>query len=115
MVNLIGGTGTFPRASKIISGTPGADNNFGDPNTTGNVLGVTEIGGALSTGKGGDDRLSGLAGADVIFGDAWQITGLGIGGSDRLDGGDDNDTLIGDARDLLDIAQGGNDTLFGGG
>ncbi|MBB4185727.1 calcium-binding protein [Sinorhizobium terangae] len=115
MANLIGGIGPYPGLDNDIFGTNDPDIIFGDPFTTGNTFGVLEIGGALSSGQGGSDRLFGRGGDDTIFGDAWAITDLGRGGDDRLDGGNGIDTLYGDAFSIDSFgAEGGNDRLDGG-
>lgn len=128
MAHLIGGIVPWLGLDNQIFGTNDPDVIFGDPFTTGNTLDVLEIGGSLSSGQGGRDRLDGRAGSDTIFGDAWAIADEGRGGDDELYGGIGNDTLYGDAfsidvSDSLAVAGGndrfdggkGNDTLYGDG
>ena len=45
MAILIGGTDAFPSENNIVIGTNDRDIIFGDPFTTGNFIGVPEIGG----------------------------------------------------------------------
>jgi Ca2+-binding RTX toxin-like protein len=118
MAHLIGGIAPWLGLDNHIFGTNDPDIIFGDPFTTGNSLGVSEIGGFLSSGQGGRDSLDGLGGNDTLFGDAWTISNQGRGGDDQLDGGAGDDTLYGDAFqiDAIDsaIVAGGNDRLSGG-
>jgi hypothetical protein len=71
MANLIGGIKPYPGANNHIVGTDDGDFIYGDPYTTGNWFGVPQIGGALSSGRGGNDHLDGGAGNDHLFGDAY--------------------------------------------
>ena len=80
MTNLIGGIAPYLGINNLIIGPAGADFIFGDPHTTGNMVGAPEIGGPLATGRGGHDWLIGLGGVDWLFGDAWEISGEGRGG-----------------------------------
>ena len=81
MANFIGGTAANPRSNDSISGTAGDDVIFGDRFTTGNFSGLPELGGVLSSGQAGNDRLYGKGGNDVVNGDAAQIAGSGRGGT----------------------------------
>ena len=81
-----------------LTGTDDADEMFGD--TTGTL-----------TRRGGDDRILGLAGDDVIAGDALDIAARVRGGNDVIVGGEGVDTLYGDARGTL-YGIGGNDLLL---
>ena len=66
-------------------------------------------------GDGGDNRIEGLAGSDILTGGGGQDTLIGGDGNDSLDGGDDNDTLNGgDGGDFSIIGGGGADTMTGG-
>ena len=143
MANLIGGIAPYRGKNNLIIGTASADFIFGDPYTTGNFLGVPEIGGPLATGRGGNDLLIGLGGGeDWLFGDAWVINGEGRGGNDLsrrrrrirpplrrrpqvieaegrggndwVGGGSEEDRLLGDAELMFGNARGGNDGLYGG-
>jgi serralysin len=102
MTNLIGGNAPYRGLHNLIIGTADADFIFGDPFTTGNTLGVPQIGGPLAAGRGGNDRLIGLDGDDRLFGDAWEISGEGRGGKDWLGAGQGDDTLFGDANFMAD-------------
>ena len=87
----------------MIFGSADADYIFGDPFTEGNIEGtLPPNAGILSSGNGGNDRLYGLGGGDIIVGDAGLIDGTGRGGNDFIDGGDGDDPyLIGDVDDLM--------------
>ena len=47
---------------------------------------------------GGNDRLVGGEGNDLLRGDAFYIGGDARGGDDKLDGGDGDDEILGDAH-----------------
>lgn len=98
-----------------ILGTDEDDVIFGDPYTTGNDLGVPEVGGSLTSARGGNDTIESGAGEDWVIGDAWSIGQSGRGGRDVIRGGADDDILHGDARELEEDARGGNDRIFGDG
>ena len=77
----------------------------------------------MTDATGGDDKLYGDKGNDILIGDAVIVDG-GKGGKDTLDGGDGDDWLYGDAGtasdvdkfdlgNLLGSAKGGDDTLKG--
>jgi Ca2+-binding RTX toxin-like protein len=67
------------------------------------------------TGRGGDDRLHGGAGDDVLSGEGLSMSDRGRGGNDRLHGGAGNDTLYGESGDFMaGTSRGGDDRLFGG-
>jgi Ca2+-binding RTX toxin-like protein len=119
MAVIIGGTEDFPGKNNCLGGTGGDDFVFGDPYTTGAYTFVDseegdfeidiepQIGGALSSGRGGNDRIDGRGGLDQIYGDAWEITGTAKGGNDRLVG----DQIFGDADVMSGHVRGGNDRL----
>ncbi|HEV7372780.1 hypothetical protein [Arenibaculum sp.] len=116
MAVVIGGIPPHRGADNHLVGTGLPDVIFGDPYTTGNDLGVPEVGGILSSGRGGNDRLEGLASgsgldSDFLYGDAWEIAGKGRGGNDRIDGGPDMDRFRGDAEFMSGAARGGNDRI----
>ena len=95
MATLIGGfTPGYLEVNNQIIGTVDADNIFGDPYTEGNFEGLTEPGGVLSSGRGGNDHLDGAGGSDTIVGDAGQINGTGRGGNDIIDGGDGDEGFL---------------------
>ena len=117
MADLVGGIAQFPGKNNLIFGSPDADYIFGDPFTEGNIEGtLPPNAGRLSSGTGGNDRLYGLGGGDIIVGDAGLIDGTGRGGNDFIDGGDGDDPfLIGDAdAEMSGNAKGGNDRIHGG-
>ena len=60
--------------------------------------------------RGGNDRLDGGSGNDILYGDAGQ-PGRSLGGDDRLDGGSGDDILYGDASQMI----GGSETPPGAG
>ncbi len=93
MADLIGGVAPYLGTNNLIVGTADTDNIFGDPYTTGNYEGLPEIGGVLSSGRGGNDRLEGLGGGDIIVGDAGLMDGTATGGNDFIDGGDGDDLI----------------------
>lgn len=65
-------------------------------------------------GMGGDDRMSGGVGNDLMFGQQGNDTIEGDGGDDRLDGGAGNDAITGgEGSDTID-GRAGNDTIIGG-
>ncbi|MCA1371122.1 hypothetical protein I6F15_27695 [Bradyrhizobium sp. BRP14] len=66
--------------------------------------------------QGGDDRLDGGAGNDFLCGDSGgPMHSSARGGDDWLDGGSGNDILFGDAGSGMEgTARGGNDRLDGG-
>jgi Ca2+-binding RTX toxin-like protein len=121
MANLIGGIEPYLGKNNQIAGTDDGDIVFGDPHT-GTTLnrslldfrGVPEVGGVLSSGKGGNDHLDGGMGDDILFGDAWEVGGSARGGNDHLDGGNGLDHLYGEGWYMRDNAKGGNDHLNGG-
>jgi Ca2+-binding RTX toxin-like protein len=63
---------------------------------------------------GGNDVVTGSAGADHVYGNIGNDTVYGLNGADILDGGSGNDRL--DGGDLVDLIYGGadNDILIGG-
>ena len=63
---------------------------------------------------GGDDDLSGGAGADTLYGQDGDDTLAGDAGTDSLEGGDGADSLAGGADSDTLIGGAGNDTLQGG-
>lgn len=73
----------------------GGSNTNGFGNDTGNAI----------TGNSGDNRLTGLEGADTLLGDLGNDRLQSGGGADSLDGGDGDDTVLGGIN---------NDTLRGG-
>jgi serralysin len=111
------GSKEFPGKNNNLTGEAlEQDIIFGDPFTTGNDVGAPEIGGALTSGSGGNDRIKGLGDpslteGDTIFGDAFDMAGSGQGGKDVLLGGLDGDGLFGDASRMFGRSKGGNDTL----
>ncbi len=80
--------------------TDGADTIWGDLNGT-------------LTGTGRGTTLDGLAGDDILYGDAETLSGRAQGGNDGLAGGAGADTLYGDGLTLSEAARGGNDRLAG--
>lgn len=121
MTILIGGF-TPPHLSKNnhIIGSDEHDIIFGDPFTEGNIDNLPpppdSPGGVLSSGRGGNDWLEGLADRDFINGDAGLIAETGRGGNDRIEGGDGDDFISGDSEsDITDDGRGGNDLILGGG
>jgi Ca2+-binding RTX toxin-like protein len=64
--------------------------------------------------RGGNDRVSGTAFADMILGGDGDDTLRGNDGNDRLDGGSGNDIVFGDAGDDRLTYTSGVDTLTGG-
>ncbi|HEX2527166.1 MAG TPA: calcium-binding protein [Geminicoccus sp.] len=119
MAVIIGGTEEFPGKNNRLVGTEDEDFIFGDPYTTGagffdeesNPIDIPQIGGALSSGRGGNDWIEGRGGFDEIYGDAWEIRGTAEGGNDYLKGGG----LVGDADVMSGHARGGSDYLVGTG
>lgn len=109
----VGGVHPYSGINNIIIGTKFIDYIFGDPYTTGSPYGQ-QTGGALSSGRGGNDRLEGVGGDDTIYGDAYFMDTVGIGGNDRLGGGAGDDLLVGDADQLSGAARGGDDLIEGG-
>lgn len=65
-------------------------------------------------GLGGDDRLAGGAGEDVLYGDDDSLTDTFGSGGDRLDGGIGDDLLIGGAGADALHGGAGDDILIGG-
>ena len=130
MANLIGGIAPLLGLNNGITGTEDPDFIFGDPYTTGaaayfaGVPGfedIPEIGGTLSSGRGGNDRIASLGGFDdvnflfdVVYGDAFEINGTGRGGNDHIVGGEGGGYLVGDAQIMSGNASGGNDQISGG-
>jgi hypothetical protein len=86
VANLIGGIAPYLEVNNRIVGTADRGIIFGDPYTTGNDLGVREIGGLLA-GQSGDGQLKVLGGSDSLFGDVWTTAYGGKSGNDRLEGG----------------------------
>lgn len=86
-----------------------------------NLIGTNEEGfGDDLTGDANDNRIEGLKGADIIFGDSGLFdtgddTLLGGDGNDYLEGGGGDDTLDGgNDNDFAIIGGGGIDTMTGG-
>src|SRR5262245_48567449 len=79
MATLIGGLPPIPGRDNLIVGGPNSDIIFGDPFTTGNTVGVVEVGGPLRAGQSGRDSILAGGGDDFVNGDAWAITGTGHG------------------------------------
>jgi Ca2+-binding RTX toxin-like protein len=96
----------------VITGTSGNDLVNGT-NTIFGQLPATD-GDDIISGKGGNDRLFGLAGDDTISGDGGKDKLRGQDGNDTLEGGNGKDNLKGGAGD--DILDGGKgkDKLIGG-
>ena len=130
MANLIGGIAPLLGLNNQISGTADPDFILGDPYTAGaasyfaGVPGfedIPEIGGTLSSGRGGNDHIASLGGfddvnflTDVVYGDAFEINGTGRGGNDRIVGGEGGGYLVGDAELMSGDGRGGNDQIRGG-
>jgi hypothetical protein len=130
MAILIGGVEPLLGLNNRIAGTADPDLIFGDPYTTGvasvfaglpGFEDILEVGGALSSGRGGNDHITSLGGfdevnflLDIVFGDAFEINGTGRGGNDHIVGGEGGASLIGDAWLMSDDARGGNDQIEGG-
>lgn len=79
-----------------------------------NLIGTNDANfGDQLAGDDGNNRIEGLIGSDIIFGDN-QSPNSAIGGNDTLIGGDGNDSLLGESGD--DTLDGGNggDLLTGG-
>src|SRR4051794_30661864 len=92
------------------------------PGTTGNDIIIPGDGGdtlygdpfdvsPLSTGRGGNDRLSATGDYNSLFGDASVMSGDARGGNDRLTTTGFSSRLFGDAALMYDNARGGNDIL----
>jgi Ca2+-binding RTX toxin-like protein len=94
MAIIVGFTGDDP----LLRGTVDADDIYGD--TTGTLSGL-----------GGNDRIFGLAGDDVLSGDGFFVGPGGRGGDDVIQGGDGEDKIYGDARDVV-FGIGGNDVIY---
>lgn len=100
---VFGGTGV-----DVIVGGGGSDNLNGDE---GNDL---IFGDSQVFGEGGNDRIDGGAGADVLFGEAGNDTVIGGSGADNLNGELGNDRIEGESgADVLNGGE-GSDTLIGG-
>jgi VCBS repeat-containing protein len=69
---------------------------------------------AVGVGSNGNDKLTGGAGADLIFGQNGNDTLSGGGGNDLLCGGNGDDTLSGGGGDDSLSGAAGNDRLTGG-
>src|SRR3954470_13608081 len=71
----------------------------------------------LSTGRGGNDRLSATGDGNNLIGDAHDMSGDARGGNDRLSAdrlsatGYGGNFLFGDAQSMSGDARGGNDRL----
>jgi Ca2+-binding RTX toxin-like protein len=63
--------------------------------------------------EAGNDRLTGGAGDDLLYGDAQSIFFNSRPGSDELHGGAGSDTLYGDGERVVSNAPAGDDRLFG--
>lgn len=82
-------------------------------NARGNTLNGTDTADVMF-GLGGDDRVSGGAGADLLYGDDDSLVDPFGSGKDKLDGGEGNDLLVGGShRDSL-TGGAGDDMLIGG-
>ncbi len=86
-----------------------------------NLIGTNDLAnGDQLGGDDGDNRIEGLKGSDIIFGDSSLIIGgddtlLGGDGNDYLEGGGGDDTLDGgNDNDFAIIGGGGIDTMTGG-
>ena len=109
------------KGSDHLVGSPDkADTIIGDP-FSGGLGGAADNGRLLSSGTGGNDLIEGLGGGnhvtgavDVLYGDAFQITGTGHGGNDTLVAGPDISNLRGDANLIGGHGVGGRDVLVGG-
>ena len=92
------------------------------PGTTGNDIIIPGVGGEtlygdpfvddpLSTGRGGNDRLSATGNFNTLFGDAHAMSGDARGGNDRLTVAGVVNYVSGDAYSMTGDARGGNDRL----
>ena len=59
------------------------------------------------------DRLTATGDGNYVTGDAYSMTGDARGGNDRLIGGKGDDLLVGDAQAMSATARGGDDLLWG--
>lgn len=82
------------------------------------LVGSANGGSDLLVGGSGNDRLQGLAGDDILWGDKSplpvDILDLGPDGKDRLNGGKGNDLLIAAGNNDYAYGEDGDDVVFGG-
>ncbi len=110
VVFLGGGTNRTLTASAVSgrTGTAVVTVTVRDGQATGSVQVTVRVAG------GGNDTLTGGAGADMIFGQNGNDTLSGAGGNDLLCGGSGNDILSGGDGDDVMSGGSGNDRLTGG-
>ena len=107
-VDLAAGTATGAAGTDSLLDLENALGSDHDDRITG------QAGANLIFGGGGDDTMSGAGGEDALFGDEGRDSISGGADADVLEGGDGADTLDGEAGDDIIDGGTGNDSITGG-